>query len=156
VATAVTVATALLAGGCGDATLETDPVMQTNRLEGTAWTLALIQRPGGVRITVPEPRAYTLTFATENRLVVSADGNRCVGHYRSSGRAVAIRLDCPLATSFPPGSVGGAFLRQLSVSNQFGMTGSGEEMYLESTTHGGTLNLRRLELQDEPGTAPAD
>lgn len=145
----------MVSAGCGEQDLETDPAMQTDRLAGTAWTLALIQRPGGVRVTVPEPDAYTLTFLADDRLVVTADGNRCLGHYSSTGRAVTIGLDCPLATSFPPGSVGGAFLNQLPRSTHFGMTSSGDEMYLESSTHGGTLNFRRLGQPSPPGAVPA-
>ena len=149
-------ATLLATAGCGGQSLETDPAMQTDRLAGTAWTLALIQRPGGVRVTVPEPDAYSLTFLADDRLVVTADGNRCLGHYSSTGRAVTVGLDCPLATSFPPGSVGGVYLNQLPRSTHFGMTRSGDEMYLESSTHGGTLNFRRLGQPSPPGAAPGE
>ena len=123
-----------------------DPSMQTNRLVGTAWELSLIQLPSRERLPVDVPADYRIAYVEENRFVVQVGSNQCVGHYNSTGRALAVRLDCPSA-SLPPGSVGKEFLAVLSTASHFGMTSSGQEMYIDSATSGASLSFRRVKPQ---------
>jgi len=150
----VTLSTVLLVTaltmGCGssyDSSGSSDS-MTTNRLVGTAWELTLIQLPGGERLPVDEVGAYRIAYVEDQRFVVKAGNNQCVGHYNSTGRALTVRLDCPMASSFPPGSVGKEFLVVLNSSYQFGMTSSGSEMYIDSAGRKSSLSFRRLSASE--------
>ncbi len=136
--------------GCGSSpeTSSNTGSMTTNRLLGTAWELTLIQLPDGDRLPVDELGAYRIAYVEDQRFVVKAGSNQCVGHYNSTGRALTVRLDCPLASSFPPGSVGKEFLVLLNSSYQFGMTSSGSEMYIDSAGRRSTLSFRRLSTSE--------
>jgi hypothetical protein len=127
--------------GCGGTS--NDPSMQGNRLVGTAWDLSLVQLPNRERLPVQQPGDYRIAWVEENRFVVQVLRNKCVGNYNSSGRALAVQLDCP-AGSLPPGSIGREFLAILSTATHFGMTSSGGEMFIDSSTSGGSLSFRRL------------
>jgi hypothetical protein len=135
----------LLVAGCG-ASYE-DPAVdpEENRLLGTSWQLTLVKLADGRRLPPADPADYTVTFVENRRFLATVDGDQCVGHYRSGGRAIAVRLDCPLATTLGPGSIGGAFLSLLSSATHFIMTGSKDELHLESGAAGGTLSFRRLD-----------
>ncbi len=148
IATVCAVALAL-AAGCATAPGNTGKPSETgkgpvNELVGTTWELTLVNMPGDQRLPVDRPEDYRLVFAEETRLVVTADGNQCVGLYNSAGRALSVRLDCPLASGFPPGSVGKEFLAILSAATRFGMTGSGDEMYIDATAGRASLNFLRV------------
>jgi len=140
----------MLMTGCGSSYEDSGSTgsMTTNRLVGTAWELTLIQLPGGERLPVDEVGAYRIAYVEEKRFVVKAGSNQCVGHYNSTGRSLTVRLDCPLASSFPPGSVGKEFLVLLNSSYQFGMTSSGSEMYIDSSGRKSTLSFRRLSASE--------
>ena len=146
---AVCVAALVLAAGCATGPGNSGRPSETgggpvNELVGTTWELTLVNMPGDKRLPVDRPEDYRLVFAEETRLVVTADGNQCVGLYNSAGRALSVRLDCPLASGFPPGSVGKEFLAILSAATRFGMTGSGDEMYIDATAGRASLNFLRV------------
>jgi hypothetical protein len=143
---------ALGVAGCGGGESHpptADPAMQANRLVGTAWELALIQLPGRQRVPVDDPGDYRVAYVEKTRLVVQVGSNRCTGHYNSQGRALTVQLDCP-AGFLPPGSVGQEFLAVLRSASHFGMTGSGQEMYIDSATSGASLSFRRVKVEDPP------
>ena len=144
----------LVVAGCGGESIPptTDPAMQTNRLVGTVWELALIQLPGRERVPVDDPGDYRVAYVEETRLVVQVGSNRCTGHYNSQGRALTVQLDCP-AGFLPPGSVGQEFLAVLRSASHFGMTGSGQEMYIDSAASGASLSFRRVQMEAMPNDA---
>ena len=139
----------LAVGGCGGQSIApaSDPAMQTNRLVGTVWELALIRLPGRERVPVDVPSDYRLAFVEETRLVATVGSNRCTGVYNSQGRALTVQLDCP-AGFLPPGSVGREFLAVLRSASHFGMTGSGREMYVDSAASGASLSFRRVAAEN--------
>lgn len=54
-------------------------------LAGITWKLRSIQRAGFVTIDIPVPERFTVLFSDDQRAVVRADCNTCVGRYELSG-----------------------------------------------------------------------
>lgn len=106
-------------GGCRNYT-ETIPQMDAeDPLSGT-WRLVAMQHPGAPEQGVSPESAYTLEFATSDRLSGRADCNRYSGGYERTGKGrIKVLAVAATRAACPPESISDEFLRLVGTATQY-------------------------------------
>lgn len=121
------------------------PTLEGNRLAGTAWSLISLQPPGEQLLFIDSPENYLLQFRNETDMIIRADCFTCDGKYSSTGRALAVQVDC-LNTGCPPGSRGELYMDAMNRVSSFSMTQ--KELYINYGAERGRMTFRTYTTPD--------
>ena len=79
---------AVAASACATSPTEPDPIA----FEDVTWKLESLAYADGTSATIADPDAFTVLFASDERLHAQADCNVCNGSFASEDASIAVRL----------------------------------------------------------------
>ena len=117
-----------------------------SRLYQTPWQWTVLTNPAFQSTTIEDPASYTLAFAENGTLTVTADCNQAGGEYtRGEDNALTITLGPTTTAACPEGSQSETFLTYLAAATGYQFDGNNLNIILNPESGGLALTLEPTE-----------
>jgi heat shock protein HslJ len=117
----------------------TPPPQVDSSLVGPLWKWFATSDPAVGSALVPDPAAYSVSFAADGTLALQADCNSGSGIYTADGSNISIDVVQMTRAACPPGSLSDAFVQQLNEVVLYGF--DGETLFMDRPADAGTMQF---------------